>query len=1280
MTEIRHEGFYHHLIPELARRSARAFISSLDPASAPLRRALFELFEKPPNQGESFVGDPVFEAAFGWETAATTLGDLAGELLHSTLVDALDAPPSEFKDQRLPRTLKPYKHQIESWRALAQEPPRSIVVSSGTGSGKTECFAIPLFNDLLVQADRQGSRPLVGVRALMLYPLNALIANQRDRFRAWLHTLAGRVRFGLYNGHTPEDMPAGARRHEEARSRKEIRDAPPPLLVTNPTMLEYMLVRSEDRPIIAASRGKLRWIVLDEAHTYVGSQAAEIALLLRRVLHAFEVDATDVRFIATSATISSGADASSREALQRFLADLAGVSTARVSIIEGRRRKPSLTTGGASEGNETISVPSSLPEDLGDLEDLPQGDPLELFDRLKASAEACALRDALLEGPKTLSHLAALQGATQARPAEGRDPRVADERTLRLLDIATQARHDGEAFLPLRGHVFHRTQRGLWACVNPACPGKKGTPLDDPAWSFGSLHTARRATCPHCDALVAELVLCRSCGKEYLLVSEEVQADGSILCARSYETEVEAEDLFVDAETSVASDDDSETSDDVSKETALAETSLAEPGQDPVPRTRPVQVKRSLGRLVAPRDLPDLRYITLDLKTGYLDSSKGVPIALVPPEEDGLFRCRVCGVVDRKPGQMLRPTSAGAPFFLSVSIPALLEHLRPERHGDAWVPHEGRRAISFTDSRQGTARFALRSQIDAERAFVRSWLYHRLWDKAQVAAAATPDTETIEKKSQQLKTLESLPPDSGMDDLIEGLRADIAKATQIVPGVLSWSDAVLGLTACDEVKAMMRQWQERLAVEFDARQVAELLLYREVLRRLRRQRGLEGLGLLALTYEGLDRIKQVPASWRRRGQDVDSWRVFLRLLLDFFVRDRACLLVSDDEVRWLGVPWRARYLVGPDATHLQRNQVRWPRVPKGARRPSRMVTYLARVFGLDLKDRAAAADVDAIFVDAWDALRAKGFLEHPGDAGYQFNFKNQVAFTTISQGVVCPLTRSVLAEVLGNLTPYLTADTDDVHSRCTPITLPKLPFPFGGDAKTLSDRREHLMAWLETESSVRSAREAGIWTEFSDRIASNAAYFSVGEHSAQQTALVLRRFEDDFKAGKLNLLSCSTTMELGVDIGGLSAVAMNNAPPGPANFLQRAGRAGRRGETSAVSLTLCKSVPHGEAVFRDPLWPFVTPIHVPQVSLSSEPIVSRHVGALLLTRFLTLGEKRKRARSMLTLSCGHFFVALAKRPAPVARFKDWLDAEAPQDPWIVKGMKRLVAGTLLSGR
>src|SRR5205814_7773009 len=103
----------------------------------------------------------------------------------------------------------------------------------------------------------------------------------------------------------------------------------------NATMLEYMLIRAADENIVALSQGTLRWIVLDEAHSYIGSQAAEIALLLRRVVHAFGRTSEQVRFVATSATIGTDAEAQAR--LCRYLADLAGVPEDRVHVIPGRR-------------------------------------------------------------------------------------------------------------------------------------------------------------------------------------------------------------------------------------------------------------------------------------------------------------------------------------------------------------------------------------------------------------------------------------------------------------------------------------------------------------------------------------------------------------------------------------------------------------------------------------------------------------------------------------------------------------------------------------------------------------------------------------------------------------------------------------------------------------------------------------------------------------------------------------------------------------------------------
>jgi ATP-dependent helicase YprA (DUF1998 family) len=226
----------------------------------------------------TFVADPAFEAVFGWETAPQTMSKLGGPLLHPRLVSAMDAPASQYeKEYRFPKDRRPYTHQLASWKLLCSTKAPAVMVTSGTGSGKTECFLVPILDQLAREAGE-----LSGVRALFLYPLNALINSQRERLAAWTQGLGSKVRFCLYNGMTPETLPASeAVVGNEVRDRATLRNKVPPILnlVTNATMLEYMLVRTADAPILRASRSKLQWVVLDEAHTYVGSQAADVALL-----------------------------------------------------------------------------------------------------------------------------------------------------------------------------------------------------------------------------------------------------------------------------------------------------------------------------------------------------------------------------------------------------------------------------------------------------------------------------------------------------------------------------------------------------------------------------------------------------------------------------------------------------------------------------------------------------------------------------------------------------------------------------------------------------------------------------------------------------------------------------------------------------------------------------------------------------------------------------------------------------------------------------------------
>jgi DEAD/DEAH box helicase domain-containing protein len=327
----------------------------------------------------------------------------------------------------------PYQLQIEAWQALIQaQPPRSVLVSSGTGSGKTECFLVPILHDLATELDTRQSG-LTGVRALFLYPLNALIKSQRDRLTVWPEPFGGRIRYCLYNGETPREGKATCA--SEVGDRKRLWANPPPILVTNATMLEYMLVRTDDQPILAQSQGTPRWIVIDEAHNYIGSQAAKLTLLLRRVLHAFGCRAEDVHFVATSATIAAAGDSTEAQ-LREFLADIGGVSSNRVSMISGQRQVPPLP-----EALRHAQQPLPALDTLGGLP------PQELFQVLAAAPRVRQLRSALIQQPRSLSDV--------ARMTWRDDGDKARQETLRLLDLCTQAVNDtDESLLPLRSHFF----------------------------------------------------------------------------------------------------------------------------------------------------------------------------------------------------------------------------------------------------------------------------------------------------------------------------------------------------------------------------------------------------------------------------------------------------------------------------------------------------------------------------------------------------------------------------------------------------------------------------------------------------------------------------------------------------------------------------------------------------------------------------------------------------------------------------------------------------------
>lgn len=1188
------DGYFSELLPQLASRSNLATVNQLGFSNAPLRKFLSEAFSNPFGESGSFLADPAFEAVFGWRQAQPTLQELAGSLLSPVLVNALDAPQKELaKDYRFAKKLHPYLHQLKAWEILSQPEPQSVVVASGTGSGKTECFMVPILDRLARQREERSGR-LAGVRALFLYPLNALINSQRDRLRAWTQSFGGDIRFCLYNGNTPEQLPQ--RKHQEhpneVLDREALRSSPPPILVTNATMLEYMLVRTNDKPILDESQGKLEWVVLDEAHTYIGSQAAELALLIRRVLFAFGVRSEDVRFVATSATIGDP-DGKGGERLRRFLAETAGVDLERVHLISGERQVPSLPEGAPT-----------------------RRDSLEVLRGIDAMAECSETRYRALAGHQIARSLRNLFVGNMETPPIARLSDICqvvcasdsyspeDQReALQWLDLLSMTSDsEGSCFLPLRAHVFHQTLAGLWACSNGACPVKTGTALDDAAWPFGQVYFNPRKHC-QCGSPAYEVVACDECGEVGLLAGE----------AGGFLTHFQTASVVDEFELEVEVDDVGEEEGQIEEIVSLA-------------RQRKVLViNKSFphpGSLVGEMDIdPKSRRIT--------EASAGALRLRVREANAAGIGCPSCGGRETGRKELFRSARVGAPFLLGNILPTMLEYA-PDGDQPARHPYRGRRLLTFNDSRQGAARIAAKLQQDAERRRVRSLIYHIALQEGR--QQASEEAVKLQLEIEQLKAAQA----PSLDAMIAGKEDKLAALSKPTP-IPFFKLAQLISDQGSDFERMLKHYRKIAPEAFNIidgpTDLARLFLIREFGRRPKRQNNLETMGLVAVCYPTLETIQDVPLEVKQvSGFTAGDWCDFLKLCLDFFIRSGASLGIPDSWRRWLGVPYPQAWVVERDAQHTRFKQRRWPRARRSGLQNT-LVRLLTHAIGVDIETAEGEDCIDIVLQNAWNDLHRANMFSMTADG--LVTPLDRLAFTPQSAAWICPFTRRLLDTTLKGLSPYLPREVQGSPALCTRVNLPLYSEPFGGTAEDL-DRVRRGRDWLGGQEEIAVLRQEGVWSDLNDRVIELAPFFTAAEHSAQQESSTLSLYEKDFKAGDLNLLSCSTTMEMGIDIGGMAMVAMNNVPPHPANYLQRAGRAGRRKEARSVSMTLCKANPHDQAVFSNSRWAFDTPLPAPQVSLDSKLIVQRHINAYLLTHYLAqilVGSSQEKTK----LTCGWFF-------------------------------------------
>ena len=1150
-----------------------------------------------PEQG-GLVSELWVEGAFSSALSEDTLPSLVRDgLFHQGLQDCLHQSGAFPSDRKL------YRHQAEALRIAADGDSGrpSLVVSAGTGSGKTEAFLFPILNELW-----QRPRQSPGMRCLMLYPMNALVADQVERVDRWLRENQAGLRVFHFTSETPNDDRERAKRGDppstawRTRTRKEAREDPPDIVITNYSMLEYMLCRPADSKFFGSD---LRAIVLDEAHLYTGSLAAEIALLLRRVRARCGVRPEQLLQIATSATL--GGDDSD---LKDFAAKLFSSGAGNTFLIRGKKAQPEFNDACASP--ETSPSAADLAPSAGiALQTLtPDGEFAactpkeheELCRAVRPLIAGAALEDAGKKFPDKLGpflwdvlsraplmrrlvvELAELDGALPlkdlTRKLFGSDDETAQNAITALLRFGASARFkaDNLPLVPHRLHLLTRAPNGLCVCLNSKCPG----PSVRRVLGLGRLQPVADR-CRYCRSLTLALHRCTVCALPALagvLDIPALQLSLPPMGARS------AHRYYLTA------------------------------------RQQEEQPEWLLSRVV----------IDIGSREQLGDDEEGVALFRPPcpvhaddcrDPQCARQECPCCGASwsasaaddgDNESGAERECAPLDGPHRLALSVVAetLLEGMPAfaDKAGSRnWKPAEGRRLLCFSDSRREAARLGPQLMHAHE-----TWVI-----RAAIAEAADKldSLQTVQDIDYEIRDMQrrlnELRPDetqrrSRLERSVKEKKEERQQASSGTP----FSDFARDVSKNPRIAQILDRdtseghkaekwkqliWKENCQM---VQERAEALVAAELNRPLPTRVSLESVGLVETTYPELDRVPapaailgRLPAGLRQDLEEI--WQPYLAALLDT-LRFAGASGWSEkggphEKHKWEGDSplldrWAARDGSGWGAVRFvgstDRQLRRW---------------FTAKVLEKADCPKAKLHSLSADFLQG--AFNALSRASAEGTLSWLAWENHQLDADTAQPAV------KILFDKLAIRKP-------EKHFHC-PDSLTVWPRTIlgwaplkgcRGNLKPIGDREvNELPRWQRARRELRNdVFRMGLWGE---------------EHSAQLDARENRRLQDLFRNGVRNILSSTTTMELGIDIGGLNGVLLGNVPPGLANHQQRAGRAGRRADGSAVVATFARSRAFDQEVFSR-FGDFLSAeLRRPVVFLNRERFVRRHLHAVLLGEF-----------------------------------------------------------------
>ena len=1066
-------------------------------------------FKKALSEKEILAKGPYLDAVDTFKKGKS-LSELMDEGIVSENMGKLNFP----KDRTL------YLHQERAIRKAKEG--KNIVVSTGTGSGKTESFLLPILSELSKELEEGTLCP--GVRALLIYPMNALANDQVERLRELLDEYP-EITYGSYTGQTAQKQEDALRDYKnlnkgkmpkknELISREVMIKTPPHILITNYAMLEYLMVRPTEASFFTGKNANYwKYIVLDEAHVYKGSTGIEVSMLLRRVASSLPVN--KLQYVLTSATLG---DEDQNKEVAEFASRLCNSSFSEDSIIRAIRQKPgeeadvefknewsSYAPIAEAIKDENPRLVVSEFEKLSGIKTNQDAVQEELYEYLVKDQNYWDVRKQLLDKPRTVNFLGKQLGCDE-------------EDIVNLVTVAAYAMKERGQLLDAKYHMFIKATDSAFITLAPS--KKLLLTRNNTIFENGKEYA------------VFEAAVCSYCHDIYLVGKVD---DSGYFKQTGVETGIGMSTSLYLGDT-ISDEIDLEDEDNQIEEMVIC------------PHCGKLMQKN-------PSSVEQCEH----------DSKEYVPVFNLNKPIDAVKTCISCGNTSTVSG-VARQFFTGQEAVTSVIGTALFEELPSHKTLHETVEiHNDEDSFDFDDDIEEHL-----EQEDSAKQFI------AFSDSRQAAAYfASYFSETYEEILYRRIIVEALK-----------RRSETTTIFHFVNDLQAYIEQYHIIDSSDSQREPKKEaWKAILA---------ELV-------NLNSGNALQNLGFLKVDVDN----DLVPGakSWNLSKEEmVDISNVLLMTMMIDAAIKYPVALNADDKEFFLHNGHEGEFNYSDSSKSKRMKSF----IPSKQNMRNRRVDYIERILAKVAPEKEAERFLELF----WNSIFLGKEILVKNDKGYQVS-SEKLRLIPKSKFYRCPKCHKI--------TPYNVKGVCPTY-RCTG-ELQEIDI-----AKEFEDNHYYRMY---QDMEIRKLR--------------------VVEHTAQLDKEKAYDYQSKFKNKQVDVLSCSTTFEMGVDVGSLETVMMRNMPPSPANYAQRAGRAGRSIKSSAYALTFCTRGNHDFSYFDEPEEMIRGKINPPIFKVENEKIAIRHVYASAFAFFW-------KTHSEYFKSVSDFVVPKeGKKESGVDIFKDYLN-------------------------